>query len=76
MGIATITSVCCLENLPRIEKRLDVLLQYQFCLYNKEHIEEIQHKQGKRFSYIFYKLIFRSYTTLHQGYETVMRDDV
>ena len=39
-------------------------------------MEETQHKQGKRFSYIFYKLIFRGYTTLHQGYETVMRDDV
>ena len=34
-------------------------------------MEETQHKQNKRFSYSFYKLIFRGYTTLHRGYETV-----
>ena len=39
-------------------------------------MEETQHKQGKRFSYILYKLIFRGYTTLHQSYKTDIRDDV
>ena len=75
MGTAHNSVGNCLENLPRSEKNLMLFFSTSVaCIINrtlrKHNTNEIKE------SVIFYKPIFRGHTTLHQVYETVIRNGV
>ena len=75
MGIAHNSIGNCQENLPRTEKDLMFFFNTVVaCIidrtFRKQNTNEVKD------SVIFLQPIFRGYTTLHQGYETVIRNDV
>ena len=75
MGVATITSVIVWKIYHGSEKDSMFFFSTNVaCIITSTQRKHITNKVKD--SVIFYKLIFRGYTTLHQGYETVLRDDV
>ena len=65
----------CLENLPRNEKNLMFFFSTSVACMTNRTLRKHKTNEVKD-SGIFYKPIFRGHTTLHQGYETVIRNDV
>ena len=75
MGIADNNVGNCLENLPRSEKNLMLFFSTSVASMKNRTLRKHNTNEVKD-SGIFLQTIFRGHTTLHQGYETVIRNDV